>query len=51
MHVRNSMCLQVVEGLHVKGDKAAAAKQIHGLYDLFVKSDCTMVEVGAGRSS
>lgn len=37
--------MQVVEGLTVSGDKAAAAQQIRALYDLFVKRDCTMVEV------
>lgn len=35
----------MVEGLRVTGDKAAAAQQIKRLYELFVKSDCTMVEV------
>ncbi|GFH31143.1 succinyl-CoA synthetase beta chain [Haematococcus lacustris] len=36
---------QVVAGLEVQGDKAAAAKQVQALYDVFVKTDCTMVEV------
>lgn len=36
---------KVVDGLAVKGDKKAAGQQIRGLYDLFVKADCTMVEV------
>ena len=36
---------QMAKGLGVTGDVQAAAKQIEGLYDLFVKSDCTMVEV------
>jgi succinyl-CoA synthetase beta subunit len=31
--------------VQVTGDKTAAAKQIKALYDLFVKADCTMVEV------
>ncbi|GAX77697.1 hypothetical protein CEUSTIGMA_g5140.t1 [Chlamydomonas eustigma] len=35
----------MVNGLKVTGDKAAAAQQIKGLYNLFVKADCTMVEV------
>jgi succinyl-CoA synthetase beta subunit len=34
----------VVDGLKVKGDKGAAAKQIKALYKLFVEADCTMVE-------
>jgi succinyl-CoA synthetase beta subunit len=34
-----------VEALKVSGDKEAAAQQIKSLYDTFVKSDCTMVEV------
>eukprot|EP00586_Coscinodiscus_wailesii_P013005 CAMPEP_0172497712 /NCGR_PEP_ID=MMETSP1066-20121228/104090_1 /TAXON_ID=671091 /ORGANISM="Coscinodiscus wailesii, Strain CCMP2513" /LENGTH=427 /DNA_ID=CAMNT_0013270643 /DNA_START=81 /DNA_END=1364 /DNA_ORIENTATION=+ len=37
--------MQVVEGLTVSGDKDAAVSQITALYDLFVKRDCTMVEV------
>jgi hypothetical protein len=43
--------LQRFRGVHssflrqVTGDKAAAAKQIRALYDLFIKADCTMVEV------
>jgi len=36
---------QVVEGLTVSGDKAAAGEQIRALYQLFVDRDCTMVEV------
>ena len=35
---------QIVDGLEVSGDKAAA-EQVKGLYKLFVDSDCTMVEV------
>ena len=38
----------MVEGLRVTGDKKAAAEQIKGLYNLFAKADCTMVEVGGG---
>ena len=37
--------MQAVEGLETKGDKKAAAQQIKALYETFVKSDCTMVEV------
>eukprot|EP00565_Helicotheca_tamesis_P000971 CAMPEP_0185739102 /NCGR_PEP_ID=MMETSP1171-20130828/34603_1 /TAXON_ID=374046 /ORGANISM="Helicotheca tamensis, Strain CCMP826" /LENGTH=416 /DNA_ID=CAMNT_0028410549 /DNA_START=39 /DNA_END=1289 /DNA_ORIENTATION=- len=37
--------MQVVDGLTVAGDKAAAAEQIKALYNLFVSKDCTMVEV------
>jgi succinyl-CoA synthetase beta subunit len=36
---------QVVQGLAVSGDKAAAAGQIKALYNLFREHDCTMVEV------
>lgn len=36
---------QAVEALKVSGDKKAAADQIKALYETFVKSDCTMVEV------
>lgn len=36
---------QMVEGLQVQGDKAAAAEQIKGLYNTFTKCDATMVEV------
>lgn len=36
---------EVVEGLTVSGDKAAAGEQIRALYQLFVDRDCTMVEV------
>ena len=38
--------MQAVEGLNTKGDKQAASQQIKALYETFVKSDCTMVEVG-----
>ncbi len=37
--------LQAVEALKVSGDKKAAADQIKALYETFVTSDCTMVEV------
>ncbi|KAG2438195.1 hypothetical protein HXX76_005801 [Chlamydomonas incerta] len=43
--ITDAQAMQMVEGLHVTGDKAAAAKQIKALYTLFDKSDCTMVEV------
>lgn len=39
----------VVDGLAVRGDKKAAGQQIRGLYDLFVKADCTMVEVSGWK--
>jgi succinyl-CoA synthetase beta subunit len=35
----------VVNGLEVTGDKKAAGEQIQALYNLFVESDCTMMEV------
>uniref|UniRef100_A0A7R9VEY7 Succinate-CoA ligase subunit beta n=1 Tax=Chlamydomonas euryale TaxID=1486919 RepID=A0A7R9VEY7_9CHLO len=35
----------MAKGLGVTGDMAAAAQQIKNLYELFVKTDCTMVEV------
>ena len=38
----------MVRGLEVTGDKKEAAKQIKALYELFVKADCTMVEVREG---
>lgn len=41
----DAQAMQVVEGLTVSGDKADAVAQIKALYDLFVKRDCTMVEV------
>uniref|UniRef100_A0A024FS87 Succinate--CoA ligase [ADP-forming] subunit beta, mitochondrial n=1 Tax=Polytomella sp. Pringsheim 198.80 TaxID=37502 RepID=A0A024FS87_9CHLO len=43
--ITDAQALQMVEGLQVTGDKAAAAEQIKGLYSLFTKADCTMVEV------
>uniref|UniRef100_A0A7S2VVC3 Succinate--CoA ligase [ADP-forming] subunit beta, mitochondrial n=1 Tax=Chlamydomonas chlamydogama TaxID=225041 RepID=A0A7S2VVC3_9CHLO len=43
--ITDSQAMQMVEGLKVTGSKAEAAQQIKGLYNLFVKSDCTMVEV------
>lgn len=35
----------MVKGLAVTSDKKAAAEQIKALYNVFAKSDCTMVEV------
>ena len=46
--ISDAQALEVAEGLGVTGDKAAAAGQVKALYDLFVKSDCTMVEVRVG---
>ena len=46
--ISEEQCQQMVKGLGVLGDSKDAARQIGGLYDLFVKSDCTMVEVCAG---
>ena len=43
--VTEAQARQMVDGLGVTGDKAQAAKQIMGLYDLFTQKDCTMVEV------
>ncbi|GFR48578.1 hypothetical protein Agub_g10481 [Astrephomene gubernaculifera] len=43
--ITDAQAMTMVEGLQVTGDKAAAAQQIKGLYELFVKCDCTMVEV------
>lgn len=44
--ITDAQAMQMAEGLAVKKDKAAAAaEQIKGLYNLFVKTDCTMVEV------
>lgn len=41
----DAKAMQVVEGLTVSGDKKAAVEQLRALYDVFTKSDCTMVEV------
>lgn len=43
--ITDEQAMQMVEGLKVTTDKAAAAEQIKGLYRLFVEKDCTMVEV------
>ncbi|MEW5311100.1 MAG: hypothetical protein WDW38_002843 [Sanguina aurantia] len=41
----DAQALAMATGLAVTGDKEAAAQQIKALYELFVKTDCTMVEV------
>jgi len=41
---RRAQASKVVEGLAVTTDKGAAAEQIKALYNVFAKSDCTMVE-------
>lgn len=41
----------MARGLAVRGDLAAAAEQIKGLYKLFTSCDCTMVEVSRSRES
>ena len=43
--ITDAQAQQMVEGLAIKGDKAAAAAQIKALYKCFTESDCTMVEV------
>ena len=43
--INQSQIDEVVAGLGVTGDKAAAGEQIKALYNLFVDKDCTMVEV------
>lgn len=43
--ITDAQARQMVEGLQVQGDKAAAAEQIKGLYNTFTKCDATMVEV------
>lgn len=48
MSLYKARCIQadeVVKGLAVTSDKKAAAEQIKALYNVFAKSDCTMVEV------
>jgi succinyl-CoA synthetase beta subunit len=37
--------LELAEGLKVSGSKDDCAKQLQALYEVFVKSDCTMLEV------
>jgi len=43
--ITEDQAMTMVKGLRVTGDQKAAAEQIKGLYNLFVKADCTMVEV------
>jgi succinyl-CoA synthetase beta subunit len=43
--ISDAQAMEVVEGLEVTTDKAKAAEQVKHLYELFVKKDCTMVEV------
>jgi len=43
--ITDDQAAQIVEGLQVSGSQSEAAKQVKGLYNLFVESDCTMVEV------
>lgn len=43
--ITDAQAAQMVEGLQCKTDKGAAAEQIKNLYNLFMKADCTMVEV------
>ncbi len=43
--ITDDQARQMVEGLQVSGDPAAAAEQIKALYHTFTKCDCTMVEV------
>jgi succinyl-CoA synthetase beta subunit len=43
--ITEEQATEIVAGLEVSGDKAAAVEQVKGLYKLFIESDCTMVEV------
>jgi succinyl-CoA synthetase beta subunit len=43
--ITDAQAREMVEGLQVQGDPAAAAEQIKSLYNTFTKCDCTMVEV------
>ena len=47
--ITDDQALTMVKGLRVTGDLKAASEQIKGLYNLFVKADCTMVEVSNDR--
>ena len=40
-----AQALELAKGLKVTGDVNDAAKQLQSLYDVFVNSDCTMLEV------
>jgi len=37
--------LELARGLAVSGSKEDAVQQLQALYEVFVKSDCTMLEV------
>eukprot|EP00854_Cymbomonas_tetramitiformis_P002791 gene2791-3583_t len=43
--ITDANAMDVVEGLKVTTDKKAACEQVKALYELFIKTDCTMVEV------
>ncbi len=43
--ITEAQASQMVEGLGITLHKADAMQQIKNLYTLFVKTDCTMVEV------
>ena len=45
----NSQAEKIVDGLQIKGDKAAAVEQVMALYKVFADCDCTMVEVSLPR--
>lgn len=49
--ITDAQATDMAKGLGVTADLPHAAAQIKGLYDLFVKSDCTMVEVSACGSA
>lgn len=49
--ITDDQAKQMVDALEIKGDKAAAAKQIKALYKCFTESDCTMVEVSSPERS
>ena len=40
-----AQALELARGLNVSGDAKDAAKQLRALYEVFVQSDCTMLEV------
>jgi len=43
--ITQEQAMQVVSGLEVRGDVAAAAEQIKAIFNVFSKSDCTLCEV------
>ncbi len=49
--ITDAQATKMVEGLGIKLHKADAVQQIKSLYSLFVKTDCTMVEVCPERRS